>query len=206
MKKVFLLLIFSFINLFAYSGIGDFNYVPNRRRIKYVEEFYNQYKLNMHYNTDNLLANIHWLQIALYAPFDHPIRAMALIRTPQEHDKYKRLFKMRIHFLVMKSYLMLGRRYDKKNIYYFNREYKKELLAGFAIARIYYKRAEHYWLKANFWAKKAWELKHLHLIGSEVDKMQNQMFFIVTKYKWMNYTPIIEKLIRKLKEKEEMLK
>ncbi len=145
--------------------MSNFNYTPGNRRIKYVEEFYMQYKMRMHYNTDNLLANIHWLQYALIAPFNHPIRAMALIRTRKEHLKYKRLFKMRLHFLIMKSYLMLGRRYDKVNLYYFNLEYKRELLAGFQIARIYYKRAKHYWEMAKKWAQSAWKLKHLHLIG-----------------------------------------
>lgn len=206
MRKIILIILFTFIFEVAFSTINQFRYVPSRRRIKYVEEFYKQYKLRMHYNTDNLLANIHWLQLALYAKFDHPIRAMALIRTPQEHVKYKRLFKMRLHFLIMKNYLMLGRRYDKKNIYYFNLRYKRELLAGFQIARIYYKRAKHHWDKTEKWAQESWKLKHLHLIGSEVDKMQNQMYLIVSNNKWINHGPIIEKLLLKLKQKEEAIK
>lgn len=187
------------------AQISQFRSVPARNRIKYAEDFYKLYKMKMHYNTDNLLANIHWLQLALYAKFDHPIRAMALIRKRQEHVKYKRLFKMRFNFLIMKSYLMLGRRYDKKNIYYFNKRYKKELLTGFNIARIYYKRAMHYWERTVKWAKSAWKLKHYHLIGSEVDKMQNQMFKIVNNNIWINHKPVIDRLLKKLKEKEKIL-
>ena len=206
MKKALVVILFVLLAMkFVFSEIGEFQSAPARRQLRYVEEFYTQYKLTMHYNTDNLLANIHWLQLGLYARFDHPIRALALIRTPEEHVKYKSLFKMRLHFLIMKSYLMLGRRYDKENVYYFNREYKRELLTGFEIARIYYTRAEHHWGKVESWANEAWKLKHLHLIGSEMDKMQNEMYRIVSKDKWINHKPIIEKLLLKLKQKEAIL-
>ncbi len=205
MKKAIIVSVILLCVIHLNGQISQFKSVPARNRIKYAEDFYKLYKMKMHYNTDNLLANIHWLQLALYAKFDHPIRAMALIRNKQEHLKYKRLFRMRINFLIMKSYLMLGRRYDKKNLYYFNKKYKKELLSGFQIARVYYKRASHYWERAVKWANSAWKLKHYHLKGSEVDKMQNQMFKIVKKNKWINHAPVIQRLLEKLEQKEKIL-
>ena len=114
------------------------------RRLYYAEEFY-LYVMNLYQVNASLERNIRFMQWALKAPFDNPVRSLALIETENDFKRYKTLFKLHVNLLIIDSYLQLARRFDKEHIYFFNLWYAEELQESFTIARYYYETALVYW-------------------------------------------------------------
>ena len=117
------------------------------RRLYYAEEFY-LYVMNLYYTNPSLERNIRFMQWALKAPFDNPVRSLALIKTENDYKRYKILFKMHINLLIIDSYLQLGRRFDKEHVYFFNLRYAESLKKSFQIAEYYYRIGLNYWEEA----------------------------------------------------------
>jgi hypothetical protein len=88
----------------------------------------------------------------LDAPFDNPVRSLALIETENDFQRYKALFKMHMSLLIIDSYLQLARRFDKEHVYFFNLWFAKELKESFTIARYFYEISLNYWEEAKKYA------------------------------------------------------
>jgi hypothetical protein len=114
------------------------------RRLHYAEEFY-LYAMNLYYTNPNLERNIRFMQWALRAPFDNPVRSLALVKTENDFARYKLLFKLHANMLIIDSTLQLARRYDKEHVYYFNLWWAKSLKESFTFARYNYETALNYW-------------------------------------------------------------
>jgi hypothetical protein len=125
-------------------------------------------------STDSTEQNIYFLQVALNAPYKHPIQALCVIRTEAEHEQYKRLLRARIAFLIAQGYLQLGYRYDKEEIYFFNLEYADELAKGFQIAEHYYREAIVYWDEAKRLAAMIYKNRSIRLSGGLIDAILDE--------------------------------
>lgn len=147
MRKKLLLIIIAFITLTA-----SFPVSLHARRLYYAEEFY-LYVLNLYYTNPNLERNIRFMQWALEAPFDNPVRSLVRIETEDDFVRYKALFKLHVNLLIIDSYLQLARRFDKEHVYFFNLWYAKHLEKSFAIARYYYEISFNYWDEALKYAE-----------------------------------------------------
>ncbi|MFW6138844.1 MAG: hypothetical protein ACOC7U_06705 [Spirochaetota bacterium] len=149
------------------------------RRLYYAEEFY-LYVLNLYYTSPNLNRNIRFMQWALEAPFDNPVRSLALIKTEDDFKRYKALFKMHVNLLIIDSYLQLARRFDKPHIYFFNLQYAEQLKESFTVARYYYQIVLNYWKEAKKYSNQAeaiparinldaWEDEHYSIQSEKLD-------------------------------------
>ncbi|KPJ89140.1 MAG: hypothetical protein AMS17_03020 [Spirochaetes bacterium DG_61] len=149
------------------------------RRLYYAEEFY-LYVLNLYYTNPNLERNIRFMQWALKAPFDNPVRSLALITTENEFKRYKSLFRMHVNLLIIDSYLQLARRFDKEHVYFFNLWYAQSLKESFQIAKYYYTIGLNYWTEALTNAQQGngvpgrinideWEDELIQVLSGELD-------------------------------------
>ena len=118
------------------------------RKLYYAEEFY-LYVMNLYYDNSNLLRNIRFMQWALKAPFDNPVRSLAKITDECEFKRYKLLFKFHVTLLIVDSYLQLAHRFDKEHLYFFNYIYAKDLKDSFELSKFFYNRALIYWNEAK---------------------------------------------------------
>ncbi len=204
-----LLLIITFLSFpsSSYSNLSSYTYVPMRRTIRYAEEFYALYRENMYRGTENLNANVHWVEWALKSPFAHPVKALAKIETPKQWKKYKILFHFQLYYLITEMYLRLGERYEKRNLLWFNSHFKKEIKDGFEISKIYYKRAGIYWAKVTKLSKILWAQRDLDLyaIDGEVDKWEDRVYRIIHNNIEVNYPKEIKKRLAEVDYKLKKL-
>jgi hypothetical protein len=114
------------------------------RRLFYAEEFY-LYVLNLYQTNPSLERNIRFMQWALEAPFENPVRSLAVVKTEADFARYKALFRMHVNLLIIESYLLLGRRFDKEHVYFFNLWYAESLKDSFQIAEYFYTIGFNYW-------------------------------------------------------------
>lgn len=189
--------------------ISDFTFVPLRRQFKTAEEFYSLYRENYYRGTDNLNANIFWLEMALKAPFNSPNLSLAKIENEKQYHAYRVLFQFQIYTLITENYIRLAERYEKPHLYFFNKTFSKEIKEGLEIAKIYYQRAQQALLKVNERMELAWEKRDFvpPSIDGEVEKWMDRVFRLKFKKRSMNYEKELkirqEKLEIKLKKVEE---
>ncbi|GMT48966.1 MAG: hypothetical protein IEMM0008_0505 [bacterium] len=194
---IIILLLTAFIEP-ATANLTDFFFVPQRRRVVFVEDYYNLYRKDLYGDTAAHLANIYYLRLGLKAAetnrwWIHPTKSFAYVRydwanpprkrrhyfpfrkddppfTQAHHAKYRELMKMRISLLITKSYLELGSRYDRENLYWFNskdyedlpyikrgKNHEHYLIRSFRIAETCYKEAQKYWDRTKKYVRICWE-------------------------------------------------
>lgn len=182
------------------SGIG---YKQMRRKLRYVEEFYRLYTRNHLERTIATERSLFYLQYALNSPYIHPIQALCEIKTKKQHAKYKLLLRVRIAYLLAKGFVRLGWRYDKEDIYFFNRTYSDELAKGFKIARHYYKEALVYWNEAKRVAAKLQGYRGTSLRGAEIEAIYDEAMRI--GHGMLDYEKVIRFRLKDLARKEQKL-
>jgi hypothetical protein len=168
--------------------------IAHARRLYYAEEFY-LYVMNLHQVNPSLERNIRFMQWALEAPFDNPVRSLALIKTENDFKRYKTLFKLHVNLLIIDSYLQLARRFDKEHIYFFNLWYAKELKESFTIARYYYETALVYWDEVEKFAALASEIPG----AIDIDQWEDDLWLIQNGE--LDYKSIIDEHLDKLNSK-----
>jgi hypothetical protein len=161
------------------------------RRLYYAEEFY-LYVMNLYQVNPNLLRNIRFMQWALQAPFDNPVRSLAKIETENDFLRYQQLFKMHMNLLIIDSYLQLARRFDKEHVYFFNLRYAEDLKKSLGIARYFYEISFNYWDEALKYAKDA--EKYPGRIS--IDAWEDELYLIQTG--GLDYRTIIKSHLEKL--------
>lgn len=125
----------------------------------YLEDYYLLYGMKQYYNENSLRMNIERLEIALQCKFRHPSQALVKLESNQEYFKYRNLMFMHINMLIMRNYLSIAARYDKRKVDFYNWDYAKEIGKSFVIAERYYNMAYPYWLKSVEYANKASNVK-----------------------------------------------
>jgi len=160
--------------LFLFITLAIFlPHTAQARKLFYAEEFY-LYVLNLYQTNPNHMRNIRFLQWALEAPFDNPVRSLALITTEDEFNRYKALFKMHVNLLIIDSYLQLAKRFDKQHVYFFNLKYAKDLEKSFTVARYFYQMGLNYWDEVK---KHASEASKIHA-RIDIDAWEDELFLI----------------------------
>jgi len=170
----------------------------NARRLYYAEEFY-LYVMNLYQVNPSLERNIRFMQWALKAPFDNPVRSLAKIETKTDFLRYQQLFKMHVNLLIIDSYLQLARRFDKEHVYFFNIQYAEDLKKSFGIARYFYKISFNYWDETLKYAKEA--EKYTGRIN--IDAWEDELYLIRTGD--LDYRAIIESYLKKLDSRMQIV-
>lgn len=124
-------------------------------KILYAEQFYKLYHQHFYQAPDDTMENIFYLERALKADFCNPLYALAKINNKKEWEKYRYLFKMHVNLLMIKSYLTLGSKWDKRIAYFYNEPWKRQNLESLDTAEELYRLALYYWKEAQKWSKKA---------------------------------------------------
>lgn len=240
----------------AFTDLEDFFFQPQRRVTIFVEDYYKLYRKNLYADRAAHIANIYYLKKALYAAennkwWAHPTKCFAFVQydwgnppqnfgdkypyrkidppfTLAHHAKYREVMKMRICLLLTKSFLNLGSRYDRENIYFFNsknyedlpyldKKKKHHTHRSFDLAEGYYKEALKYWKKTKDYVKVCWEGKYkgpeadndvlyreIDLQGTEVDQMEDEIYKIYHggNLKGMAEDPKYLQKVKRFKEEE----
>lgn len=191
------------------------------RSIIFVEDFYNLYAQNLRASTLSYRIQLSYLKRGLMAAeknrwWIHPTRSFAYVDHQWEnprinislssqfneiyYKKYKLVMKARMSFLITKLLLQLGSKYDKQNIYWFNKEdynYPKKkntthyLKQSFKLALFYYIDAKKYWKKTLLYSTQIFNdfyldpntnkkvyYKNIDLQGDLMDSMEDEIFQI----------------------------
>ena len=157
------------------------DYIP-KSRLHYqtvphhLEDFYQLYRMKQYYNENNLRKNIERLQTALQCRFRHPSQALTKIESEIEYVKYRNLMFMHINMLIMRNYLKIAHRYDKRNLYFYSLDFAEDIRNSLDIADTYYKEAIPYWEKAKHYALKASEIR----ITTDLGTIESERYLIVT--------------------------
>jgi len=191
------------INTIAKGDSKDFNFKPVDKRLKYVEDFFNLYNEWLYQDTDNISRNIYFLELAWVLPFDHPIRALTPISNEVHWQRYKYLIKMHIAVLLAKNYLDFGKQFYKENIYFYSKEYEKELLDGYEIAESYFKSALGWFKIAKKYANLVSEYDP-YLYGTTLYYMEDEYKKIMNGE--IYYDVVVNRLLNKIKENRNKLK
>jgi hypothetical protein len=157
------------------------DYIPQVRKHyytvpHYVEDYYLLYGMKQHYNENTLRRNILFLKTAMNVKFRHPSEALCKIETESEYYKYRNLMFMHMNILIMRNYLKIAVRYDKRKIYFYDRDYGEHLQESLEIAEELYKEALPYWTAAKKYANVASTVKHTLDLGT----IESERYSIMT--------------------------
>lgn len=165
----------------------------------YLEDYYLLYGMKQYYNENSLRKNIDRLKIALQCKFRHPSQALVKLESDQEYFKYRNLMFMHINMLIMRNYLSIAARYDKRKIDFYNWDYAKEINESFTIAERYYNEAYPYWQKALEYANTASSVK----ITTDLGFIETERKKIITGE--IDFGKIINGYISGLQSKKQKL-
>ena len=165
----------------------------------YLEDYYQLYGMKQYYNENSLRKNIHRLKIALDSKFRHPSMALVKVESEKEYLKYRNLMFMHINLLIMRNYLKIGARYDKKKIYFFNMDFAKEIRESLDIAEKNYREAIPYWEEAKKYAAQASNIK----ITTELSFMESERYSII--HGELDFSKIINTYLKNLAKKKNRL-
>lgn len=185
-----------------YTPFSD--YIP-KSRLHYqttphhLEDFYQLYNMRQYYNENNLRKNIERLQTALQCRFRHPSQALTKIESETEYFKYRNLMFMHINILIMRNYLKIAHRYDKRNLYFYSIDFAEDIKKSLETAEKYYKEAIPYWEKAKHYALKASEIR----ITTDLGTIESERYSIVSGQ--TDYEKIIRTYLTRLQNKRTKL-
>lgn len=165
----------------------------------YVEDFYELYGMKLYYDENSLRKNIDRLKIALTCKFRHPSQALVKVETEEEYYKYRNLMFMHINMLIMRNYLKIATRYDKKRIYFYDIDFAKDLQESLKIAEQMYKKALPYWNEA----KKHAEIASTVRLTTNLSHIETQRVKIIRGE--IDFVKIINNHITRVNQKQRQL-
>ncbi|MFW5808678.1 MAG: hypothetical protein ACOC2H_04105 [Spirochaetota bacterium] len=171
-----------------------YNTVPHN-----VEDYYRLYGMKQHYNENSLKKNILMLKTALNARFRHPIEALCDIQSEEEYYKYRNLMFMHINILIMRNYMKVAVRYDKREIRFYDRDFGEHLDESLRIAEEMYAEALPYWEEARRYARAASTVK----ITLDLGTIESERFSIMTGE--LDYGRIIRGHMENTRRKRDQL-
>lgn len=220
MKKIYIILpivFFALINLSAedyqyqyFSKKEKDKYVPFSDYIPqirlhyqtvphYLEDYYLLYGLKQYYNENTLRLNIERLKTALQSKFRHPSQALVKVESEQEYLKYRNLMFMHINLIIMRSYLSIASRYDKRIVLFYHDDFAKDINESLTIAEKYYGEAIPFWNLAKEYAQKASRIK----ITTDLGFIETERYSIMTGD--LNFGKVIDTYRDSIKQKKHKL-
>jgi hypothetical protein len=140
------------------------------------------------------------LKTALNSNFRHPSNALVKVETEEEYLKYRKLMFMHINIMIMRNYLKIGARYDKKNIKFHDVTFAQDIHDSLDIARSFYQEAIPYWEEAKRHANESSRIK----ITTKLSNIESERFRIITGD--LDFNKIINSHITGVNKKQEKLK
>jgi len=165
-----------------------------------LEDYYLLFGMKLYYNENSLRKNIEMLKIALNCKFRHPSQALVKIETGDEYLKYRKLMFMHINLMIMRNYLKIGSRYDKKNIKFYDAAFAKDINDSLDIAENMYKEAIPYWQEAKKYADESSKIK----ITTKLSNIETERYRII--HGDLDFSKIITSHITGVNKKQEKLK
>jgi len=219
-KKIFLLILviifFSALNISAedyqyqyFSEKDEYvpfsDYIPKVRMHYYtvphsLEDYYLLFGMKLYYNENSLRKNIEMLKTGLNCKFRHPSQALVKVDTEEEYLKYRKLMFMHINLMIMRNYLKIGSRYDKKNIKFYDATFAKDIYDSLDIARKMYEEAIPYWEEAKKYADESSRIK----ITTKLSNIESERYRIITAD--LDFKKIISSHITSVNKKQEKVK
>lgn len=181
------------------------DYIPKHRKYIYttplhVEDYYKLYGMPMYYQENDLRFNIEKLKTALKCNFRHPSQALCKLNSDKEYWKYRNLMFMHINILIMRNYMRIASKYDRRQVHFYDKgHYAEHILKSFDIAEQLYKQAEPYWKEAEKYAKTASKVK----VTLDLGNMESERFSIITGE--LDYGDIIKDHLKRLEKKKAKL-
>lgn len=166
----------------------------------YLEDYYLLYGMKLYYNETSLRKNIDMLKTALSSKFCHPSQALVKSETENEYNKYRKLMFMQINLMIMRNYLTIGSKYDKKNIRFHDAAFAKDINDSLTIAAKMYNEAIPYWEEAKKYANDASKIK----ITTKLSNIETERFRIIRGD--LDYNKIISSHLNSVNKKQEKLK
>jgi len=166
----------------------------------YLEDYYLLFGMKLYYNENSLRKNIEMLKTALNCRFRHPSQALVKVETEEEYLKYRKLMFMHINIMIMRNYLKIGSRYDKKSIKFYDETFAKDINDSLDIARKMYQEAIPYWDEAKRLAEESSRIK----ITTKLSNIESERFRIITGD--LDFRKIINTHISGVDKKQEKLK
>ena len=164
-------------------------------KILYKEQLYKLYHLHFYQDPTDCLENIYYLEQALRADFANPLNALAKIETKEEWRHYRILFTMHVNLELVKTYLRLGSKYDKRNAYFFNEPWKETNLKSLSKAKRVYEYARVYWQEA---VEAALELPSTYIHLEEIQKWEDEHYRILAGE--LDYGDIISEQLERVEK------
>lgn len=166
----------------------------------YLEDYYLLFGMKLYYNENSLRKNISMLKTALNSKFRHPSQALVMIETEDEYLKYRKLMFMHINIMIMRNYLKIGSRYDKRNIRFHDVSFAKDINDSLDIAKKMYEDAIPYWDEARRLAEESSRIK----ITTKLSNIETERYRIITGD--LDFRKIINSHINGVDKKQEKLK
>jgi hypothetical protein len=186
MNKLIFLFIFS---AFSLSSLHAY-------KIIYAEQWYKLYHQHLYRYPEDEWQNLVFLEEALKAPFANPLYALAKIENELQWERYRYLFKLHSNLQIVRTYIQLAVKYDKKNAYFFNAPWREQNLQSLDIAQKYYERALYFWQEALVWAEQAGDARFRWIDLPEINFWQDELRAINDKS--LDFSLIINKHLEKL--------
>jgi hypothetical protein len=185
-----------------YTPFSD--YIPRIRHHfytvpHYVEDYYLLYGLKQYYNENTLRRNIDRLKTALQCKFRHPSEAFVPIASEEEYLKYRNLMFMHINMLILRDYLKIATRYDKRTLPFYSADFAKDIHESLLIAEKMYRDALPHWFEAVKYARRASEIK----VTLDMGTLETERFRIVKGQ--TDFETIIGKHIEAVEKKKAIL-
>ena len=130
------------------------------------------------------------------ADFANPLYALAVIRTPREHEYYRDLFTMHLNLHLVNQYLGWASDYMKFDAFFYNEPWRDENLDSLIRAENLFQIALYYWDQAVEWSNRAAEFRWLDL--EEIQQWEDQSYRIQTGD--LDYAAIIDRHLQRLYE------
>lgn len=165
----------------------------------YLEDYYELYGMKQYNNVNSLRKNIERLKTALNSKFRHPSNALVKVETEQEYLKYRNLMFMHINLLIMRNYMRLASRYDKRKLYFYSADYAKEIFESLGKADKFFREAVPYWKKAEDYAKISSRIK----ITTDLPFIESERYSII--HNELDYKKIINSHLKKIADKRKRL-
>lgn len=181
------------------------DYIPKVRMHYYtvphhLEDYYLLFGMKLYYNENSLRKNIEMLKTGLNCKFRHPSEALVKVETEEEYLKYRKLMFMHINIMIMRNYLKIGSRYDKRNIRFYDATFAKDINDSLDIARKMYEEAIPYWEEAKRLAEESSRIK----ITTKLSNIESERYKIIKGE--LDFRKIITTHIDGVDKKQEKLK
>jgi len=166
----------------------------------HLEDYYLLYGMKLYFNESSLRKNIEMLKTSLGSKFRHPSLALVKVDSEEEYLKYRKLMFMHINLMIMRNYLKIGARYDKRNIKFHDATFAKDINDNLDIAKKMYETSIPYWEEAKKLAVEASRIK----ITTKLGNIETERYRIITGD--LDFQKIITGHITAVNKKQEKLK